>query len=141
MGFHNVLECPKGYLGVCFHKLFSKSTKFTYSCLPLCALLQIYDVLECEGLVGTSPLFPEPCMSLSTMSAVSDILLIIILARILLSIDNRVIQLLQLLRAPFFGNLKITMQSSDALSPSHTDVNSGHRMVAAIPRSTLNISA
>lgn len=111
MGFHNVLECPKGYLGVCFHKLFSKSTKFTYSCLPLCALL--YDVLECEGLVGTSPLFPEPCMSLSTMSAVSDILLIIILARILLSIDNRVVplQLLQLLRASFFGNLHVKITS------------------------------
>lgn len=118
MGFHNVLKYPKDYLSVRFHKLFSKSTKFTYSCLPLCALL--YDVLECEGLVGTSPLFPEPCMSVSTMSAVSDILLIIILARILLSIDSRVIplQLLQLLRAPFFGNLKITSHQTLNLLPT-----------------------
>ena len=69
----------------------------------------------------------------------------IILARIILGTVDRVtsLQLLQSLRAPFFGILTITPlhQSSGTFSPSHTAVNSGWRMVAAIPGSALNSSA
>lgn len=118
MGFHNVLD-PKGYLSVCYHKPFqSPQSSHTVVCHSVHCSMMLRSAKV--WLVHQSPLFPEPCVSLSTVSALSDILLIIILARILLGIDNRVIplHLLQLLRAPFFGNLKITSHQTLCLLPT-----------------------
>ena len=74
------------------------------------------------------------CSSLSFTSIDSEILFMIIFARILLGTDSSVIprQLLQSLRAPFLGILIIIplVQSSGIASSSHIAENSGCRMSA-----------
>lgn len=72
--------------------------------MPVSALL--HDV-ECKNLIGTTSLFPEPCL----LFPQCNINFVITLAKILLvnDKDNGVIpfQLLQLLMAPFFVVLTI----------------------------------
>lgn len=122
-----------------------KSTKFTYSCL--CHSVHCSMMLRSAKIWSVQPrCFLNPaCSFLSTVSTASVILRMIILAMILQGTDNRVIplQLLQSLRVPFFGILIITPlhQSSGTISSSHTVVNSGWRMVAAISESASNSSA
>ena len=68
-----------------------------------------------------------------------------ILARILLGTDSKVIpcQLLQLLRAPFFGisTMSPSVQSSSNVFPSQMSVKSGWNSSAASSGSALNTSA
>ncbi len=85
------------------------------------------------------------CSSLSCLSIASDILCTMILARILLEMDKRVMprQLLQLLRATFYGIFTMTplVQSSGTFFSLHMAVKSGVSALAASSGSSLNSSA
>jgi hypothetical protein len=84
---------------------FSKSTKLLCSCL--CHSLHSSIIFLRTKIWSKHPFpFQNPaCSLLSLLSMAFNILLMIIFANILLGIDSRVVplQLLQLLRSPFFG--------------------------------------
>ncbi len=91
------------------------------------------------------PFLNPACSFLNAVSTAVDILLMITLARILLGIDRRVIprQLLQSLRGPFFGILKITplVQSSGTQASVQIILKSGSSIPAAVSGPILNSSA
>ena len=84
------------------------------------------------------------CSLLRCWSTVSVIRWMMILARILLGTDSKVIprQLLQFLRAPFFGIFTVTLsvQSSGNFIPSQMSAKSGWSRSAASCGSALNTS-
>ena len=108
--------------------------------LPLSALF--YDVIQGEDLVCASLSFPKSCL-LSSQLLVHCVWLMI-LASIWLSTDSKVIprQLLQLLRAPFFGifTMTLSVQSSGNFIPFQMSAKSGWSRSAASCGSALNTS-
>ena len=91
------------------------------------------------------PFLNPACSSLSLLSTTLLSLLMIILARILLGMESRVIprQLLQSFNAPFFGILIMValFQSSGILLSCQTFTMRGRRISAAIAGSVLKSSA
>ena len=126
-------------------KAFSKSTKLMYSCL--CHSVHCSMMLRSMKIWSVHPLprRKPACSCLSCLSTASDSRWTMTFARILLGMDSSVIprQLLQLLRAPFFGILMImpSDQSSGISFPSHMSVNRGRSMLAASSGSALFSSA
>ena len=94
--------------------------------------------------VHPSPFQNPACSLLSCWSTVSAIRWVMILASIWLSTDSKVIpcQLLQFLRAPFFGifTMTLSVQSSGNFIPSQMSTKSGWSRSAASCGSALNTS-
>ena len=112
--------------------------------LPLCALLcDVRKVKICS--VHLFPFWDPACSLLNCWSTVSAIRWMMILARILLGTDSKVIprQLLQFLRAPFLGIFTMTpsVQSLGNFFPSQMSVKSGWSRSAASCGCPLNTSA
>lgn len=124
---------------------FSKSIKFTWSCLCHSALCSMMFRKANICSIQLLPFLNPACSFLNVESTAVDNLLMITLARILLGIDKRVIprQLLQSLRLPFFGILIITplVHSLGTQASLQIVLKSGSNISAAVSGSVLNNSA
>ena len=118
-------------------KASSKSTQLMYNCL--CHSVHCSMMLRRLKIWSVHPrVFQKcACSCLSRCSTASEIRLMMSLARILLETDRRVttLQLLQLLRAPFFAvfTMAPSIQMSDSFSPSIFLQRVDEELVLALP--------
>ena len=145
MGFRNASRFSKDCYNECYQMLFSKSTKLiksfrchTVHCLMIFRRAKIWSIQP-------FPFLNTACSSLNLLSTTLLNLFMIILARILLGMESRVIprQLLQSFNAPFFGILIMvaSFQSSGILLSSQNFIMRVRRISAAMAGSVLKSSA
>ena len=125
-------------------KAFSKSIKLMINCL--CHSVHCSMMFLSTNTWSQQPFpFLKPACSRSLLSTAVFILAMIILLKILLGIESKVIplQLLQLVRSPFFGNMMMSPSNHVVcmISLSHILQTSGWRISADRAGSNLNTSA